>query len=202
MRKRTKWIVGLAAASVLLAGTSLAVVATTSTVGAGAGPGSQSAAASATPNAVPPVAPPTTAPQATADEVGGAAEQLLASVLPVVTTVADGDVDAVLTSLAAVASPAFLSGIEAERAELEDQGWTRTGEVRIDGVETLAYDATAAPSTATVRACLDSSDVVIHDADGNVVPGGSPRAWNIYTLEQADGAWKIIRQTFADDPAC
>jgi hypothetical protein len=67
-------------------------------------------------------------------------------------------------------------------------------------METLSYDT--ATAQATVRVCLDSSDVVIRNADGDVMPAGSPRAWNVFVLEQVDGAWKILRQTFTDDPAC
>ncbi|MFS0853048.1 hypothetical protein [Microbacterium sp. 179-I 3D4 NHS] len=198
MNARAKWIIAASAALVLAGAASVAVVATSQSGGGS----SQTPTADQTPAPVPPVVAPTTAPDATADAVVGASEDLISSVLSVTNTVNVGDIDAVLGSLQSVASPAYLSGVEAERMELEDQGWTRSGEVVIDGVETVSYDAAATPAQATVRACLDSSGVVIRNADGDVVPGGSPRAWNIFVLEQVDGAWMIMRQTFADDPAC
>lgn len=198
MNVRLKWIVAASAAVVLVGAASVAVFTLTQ-------PGdatSQSPSAAGTPAPIPSVVPPSTAPGAPTDAVESASEDLISSVLAITTTVNAGDIDVVLDSLKSVTSPNFLSGVEAERIELEDQGWTRSGKTTIDAVETLAYDAVGAPSNATIRACVDSTDVVIHDGAGDVVPGGSPRAWNIYVLEQVEGAWRIVGQTFADDPVC
>lgn len=198
MNARMKWIAGASAAVVLAAAASVAVIA----LGQSGSPSAQNASATATPTPIPTVVPPTTGPSAPAAAVEDAFEDLVSSVLDVTTTVNAGDIDVVLDSLKAVAAPIYLSGVEAERMELEDQGWTRSGQATVDGVETLEYDASKTPATASIRACIDSSDVVIHDAAGDVVTGGSPRAWKIFAIEQVDGAWKIIGQTFADDPAC
>lgn len=201
MTPRGRWGIAVAATVLVVGAVSVAVVVSAQTGGQPqAGPAGQAAAS--TPSPIPSIIPPTTAPGAPADVIESTSEDLLDSVLAVTGSVNAGDIDVVLDSLKSVASPAFLSGVEAERMELEDQGWTRSGQVVIDGVETLSYDEKADPVKATVRACLDWTDVVVRNADGDALPAGAPRAWNIYDLEQVDGAWMIMRQTFADDPAC
>lgn len=201
MSTRLKWIVAIATAAIVVGAVSVSMV-----VSARVGSQSQVAPAgrssTPTPSPIPSVVPPTTAPGAPAEAVADASEDLIESVLAVTASVNDGDIDVVLDSLKSVASPAFLSGVEAERMELEDQGWTRSGKVVIDGIETVTYDETADPVTATVRVCLDWTDVVVRNSDGDALSAGAPRAWNIYNLEQVGGAWIIMRQTFADDPAC
>jgi hypothetical protein len=162
----------------------------------------QGPASQPSPTPVPSVVPPTTQPGAPTAEVEDAAENLISSVLVVTTNVVNGDIDFVLDSLKSAALPTFLSGVEAERMELEDQGWTRTGSAKIDALETLSYDAEKTPPSLTLRACVDTSDVVIRNADGDVVTGGATRSWNIYELQQVDGNWMIVGQTFSDDPAC
>lgn len=201
MKTRSKWIIAGAVAVVVAGAASASMV-----VSAQSGGQSQTAPAgqssTPTPSPIPYLVPPTTAPGAPSDAIVSASEDLIENVLAVTNTVNAGDIDVVLDSLRPVASSAFLSGVEAERMELEDQGWTRSGTVVIDGIESVSYDAAADPATATVRACLDWTDVVVRNADGDALPAGAPRAWNIYNLELVDGAWMIMQQTFADDPAC
>lgn len=105
--------------------------------------------------------------------------------------------------LANVASGAYLAEIEAQFTELEANGWTTSGAPVVETVTVLPSTAET-PATATVEACIDSSAVLVLDADGEPVgTSSSPRAKHLFTLNQeANGSWRITSHSFANDPAC
>jgi hypothetical protein len=112
--------------------------------------------------------------------------------------VADSEITDELTS---VAAGAMLDEIEAQKMELEANGWSITGTPRL--VSAVVTDATS--DTATVTACIDSSDVATLDAQGTPIASSddSPRrATNIYTLDHHDGTWRVVARTFPNNPDC
>jgi hypothetical protein len=148
-------------------------------------------------------------PQGTIDdrhraEVEEAADELLVEMLPVVAEIDANEPIDVAAQLGTIASQAILSELEAERLEFETEGWSRSGTYRVDGVEVLDYTESGESASATIRACLDSSEIVVRRSDGSVVEPGadSQRAWNVYVLERTDDAWRFVGRTFTDDPAC
>jgi len=122
------------------------------------------------------------------------ADTTVASFLAAVATVQPAD-------FAKVASGAILEELQNDAQELEANGWSRTGVAEVDGVTVLESDD--AKGTATVEACVDSSDVATLDQNGDRLnPEGTARALNLYSLARTDGAWRVVSRTFPDDTAC
>lgn len=137
-------------------------------------------------------------------EIEDATDALLAEVLPVMAQIdSDGSVD-VSDQLSSVASQVLLSEIEAERLEFEVEGWSREGSYIVDSIEVLDYAESGDTASATVRVCLDASEIVVRRSDGVIVETdpSAQRAWNVFGLERVDGEWRIVGRQFTDDPAC
>ncbi len=129
-------------------------------------------------------------------------EDLLRSILPVVAPIDPNGSPSLADQLVNVATAGFIGELEAERLEFESEGWTRSGTYEIERVEVLSVDMASAPPTASVRACIDTSGLVITRADGERLPSNQTRAWNVFMLEQVDGMWRIHARTFTDNPEC
>jgi hypothetical protein len=112
----------------------------------------------------------------------------------------------VKAALASVATGAIIDAIQNQQQELKSNGWTQRGTAIVTSASITARDLTKAAPTATVSACIDSSDVITLDSTGKPITGaGSPttnRAINIYGLQQVDGRWMVVSQTFPDNPTC
>lgn len=159
-------------------------------------------------------APPTTAPasqdaididDAVRVDVEDSSETLVDEVFNVTVPIDPEEEVDLGTQLAGVVSDTYLSELEAERLEFEAEGWTRTGSFQIGTIEILDHQDDGDGSTATVRVCVDSSDVVVTNADGADIAGPSGNtAWNIFVLTKpADSEnWILVGRTFPDDPAC
>lgn len=107
--------------------------------------------------------------------------------------------------VAAVAGDTIIAELEADLLELDSNGWTRTGTPEVISASVIDQDDSATPPTATVQACIDSSDVHVIDSAGDPLPSdpSSARALNLYTLnQQDDGSWILVSRSFPDNPAC
>lgn len=110
------------------------------------------------------------------------------------------------SALADLVIDSYAEELHAQWLELTSQGWTLTGAPTVHSLEITALDDTSQPVTAEVLVCIDSSDVRVVDADGNVV--GDPdavmaRAQHRFTMIQADdGIWRISSHAFPDVPEC
>lgn len=158
----------------------------------------------ADPSGAPSTPGPSLAPQERA-EISEGASQTLTVVLDRTAEIDPSVPDDVVGDLSDVATRGYLSELESERLEFEAEGWTREGDYTVGDVEVLEHSSTSTGEVATVRVCVDSSEIVIRRADGEVIEASptSARAWNIVVLERIDAAdWRIVGRTFPDDPAC
>lgn len=105
-----------------------------------------------------------------------------------------------------VAVDAYAAELEAQWQELISQGWTIDGSPSLVSAEVTDLDAGAGTPTASVTACVDSSEVTISDAAGDQVgdPAATePRALHLFTLIQgSDDVWRISAHSFPNDPTC
>lgn len=133
------------------------------------------------------------------------ATDVLSKALAAPVTSADSadDLDAELKN---VAVGSYSAELQAQWQEYTSQGWTVSGSPTVESAKISRLDADADPPTAEVVACVDSSDVVVKDAEGRPVGGTSamsPRALHQYTLVQGDdGVWRISAHSFPNDPTC
>ncbi|MHA3683340.1 hypothetical protein ACXR2W_03685 [Leucobacter sp. HY1908] len=114
-----------------------------------------------------------------------------------------GDTDADLAKqLENVAQGSYLEELTAQWQELVTNEWSLSGAPTVVSTEVTDADATQA----TVRSCLDYSNVTVKDSAGNPVGTPDPaaaRALHIFTLTAGDdGVWRVLAHTFSDDPAC
>lgn len=162
--------------------------------------GRPSVQASASPRATTPA--PDPAPSAKAD---ASVENLQAAVVGFVDAVDSVSADSDPAAFADVVSGAARDELEAQQLEFAANGWSLTGDTKVDGVSVLASDPAGNPPSARVQACVDSSAVVVVDADGKPVPSNPDavrRALNIYDLNFVDGVWRVVSHSFPDDPTC
>ena len=104
-----------------------------------------------------------------------------------------------------IAAGSYLAELESTWLELEANGWSYTGAPRVDGLEILSLDEKATPATAELRACIDSTDVALVDADGERIGAAAdaqPRAAHLFSLVREDDTWRVAARTFPDDPTC
>ncbi|MGM1017106.1 MAG: hypothetical protein ACQEW8_06160 [Actinomycetota bacterium] len=105
-----------------------------------------------------------------------------------------------------VAVDAYAAELEAQWQELISQGWTIDGSPSLVSAEVTDLDADADTPTASVTACVDSSEVTISDAAGDQIgdPAATePRALHLFTLIQgSDDVWRISAHGFPNDPTC
>lgn len=138
-------------------------------------------------------------------EVSAETAELLGTVLAQTAEIDPQAPTDVVGDLSGVATRSYLSELESERLEFETEGWSREGSYSLGDVEVLEHSSTSDGEVATVRVCVDSSDLVIRRADGEVIETSpsSARAVNVFVLERADSAaWRIVGRTFPDNPAC
>jgi hypothetical protein len=161
--------------------------------------------------------PPTSAPEpsktagqpttgaANPTQIAGAVSSFLETVAEA-TAVPRDDALELETELAGVATGPILLEIENQRQELEVNGWTISGEPSVVSVNVEDSDLRSSPATATVSACIDSTEVTTVDSSGEplqtTAPAPRKRAINIYTLEFASGEWRVASRTFPDNPKC
>jgi len=205
---RTRVIAAIGAALLLLLA-GIAVIANTT----GAERPSAGSERTASPSAEPtPSAAPSHQPEGPATEAAdsdglsaSAAEATLAGYISQVDSAAAEPEDGV-ERLAEVAAGPMLLELELEYQELADNGWTRQGQAKLGDIAVLESDLGADPATATVQACVDSTDVVILDAAGKPLPSaadaGTPRSLNVFTLERDGADWRVTARSFPTDPNC
>ncbi|WOF22633.1 hypothetical protein N8K70_14740 [Microbacterium betulae] len=112
------------------------------------------------------------------------------------------DLEALLTDLAA---GSYRAELEAQWLELSANGWSYSGEPRVADLEIVALDERSDPATAEVTACIDSSEVVLLDAEGQRIGSQDdvvPRAAHLFALVRDDDTWRVTSRSFPDDPAC
>lgn len=153
---------------------------------------------------------PSSAPQAVVSTAPGELSEEDATALVEIAVVPPldevGTEQALDSALAGVVIDSYAEELHAQWLELTSQGWTLTGAPTVQSLEITALDDTSQPVTAEVLVCIDSSDVRIVDADGNVV--GDPeavmaRAQHRFTMIQADdGIWRISSHAFPDAHEC
>lgn len=132
------------------------------------------------------------------------AEELVGSYVERAAT-ADPDDPHAAEQVAAIAGDGIIAELQADLLELDSNGWTRTGTPRVVSASVTEQDDTVDPPTATVEACIDSSDVRVIDSAGDPLPTSpaSARALNLYTVsQQDDGSWILVSHSFPNDPAC
>lgn len=113
--------------------------------------------------------------------------------------------DAAARRLAQVATGIYLESLQAQLAELADQGWRQEGEPAVVLTELVEEDLSASPPTMTVRVCVDAGRVRILDDQGRDLRGeGAPDlSWHVYDLEQrADGRWLLAREELPAEADC
>jgi hypothetical protein len=113
-----------------------------------------------------------------------------------------GDADPGDASL--YASGAALSEVDAAAAEFESARWRQEGEITVVEIEEL--EEPTGRGTVVVEACIDSSQVAVIDADGNMVrstvDSGERRSLQWFEVDRASGTFKVIRAGFPDDADC
>lgn len=132
------------------------------------------------------------------------AEKVVVSYLSAVSEL-EPDAANVSAQVGGIAGEDLIEEAEADLLELESNGWQRTGAPVVVSVTVTEQEKDAAPPTATVEACIDSSDVQVLDASGEPLPKdpGAARALNIYHLVQNDdGSWIVASRTFPSNPSC
>lgn len=164
-------------------------------------PGSSTPAATSTHTPTPTPTPASSAPpeQFTDTEAELTIDGFLATVASAAFTADD------LGVLEGVAAGAILEEIRSEQLELDVNGWTKRGEARVESVTVVDMLPDAAPPTATVTACVDSSDVRFYDSANKPLFADaptSPRALNTFTLTLENSAWRVTSRTFPDNPTC
>jgi hypothetical protein len=134
-----------------------------------------------------------------------AAAGLVEAALVVPDAAAAPDEGELKTLLADIAAGSYRAELEAQWLELEANGWSYTGAPTVTALEILALEEDAEPATAQLRACIDSSDVTLVDAEGEPVgspEGVMPEAAHLFSLVREDDTWRVTARTFPDDPTC
>ncbi len=112
--------------------------------------------------------------------------------------------DATLKSIESVATGAAADEFAASAMEYSANGWTQEGTSKFVGKPKIADSTYQGKPAKLLEVCVDSSDVVIKDETGKVLPSSeSPaRSLNIFTLIQENGTWKIASHDFPNNPDC
>lgn len=114
---------------------------------------------------------------------------------------ADGGRD--FTQFEDAATGSALEDIRVEAEELSANKWTVEGTPAVVHVTPIPGGEPDG-AVRTVEACIDSSLVVVTDADGAVVRPSEPgrKSLNIYTLELHDGDWLVAGHSFPSQADC
>ncbi|WP_221585059.1 ARC6/PARC6 family protein [Microbacterium sp. G2-8] len=156
------------------------------------------------PTAAPRTAPPTPEPTAapvTGDLEEDAVRDLIDSALLPSTRGDKGNRVGLIRQLSDAVAGSYLAELEAQDAELAENGWTLEGDPVVESVEILSHHG----RDASVRACIDSSDVVMRDDAGDPVgslDARSVRAASVFDFVREKGVWRITARSFPDDPTC
>lgn len=132
------------------------------------------------------------------------AKSSVKSFLSAVTKI-NADSGTLATELSTVASGTIVDELANEQQELKANGWTLSGIATVDSVKIVSTNTSVNPSTVTVQACVDSSDVQTLDSDGKslgIQTGSAARALNLYTLQHNAAGWRIVSRTFPNDTTC
>lgn len=107
---------------------------------------------------------------------------------------------AIATDLSSILTESALEEFDAQAQEWNADGTRVSGTPRIENAHVTASDGT----TATVRACVDSSGVAVTNEAGSSLTDGTSllRALTDFSFVNDGGSWKLSGVSFPDDPTC
>lgn len=107
---------------------------------------------------------------------------------------------AVATDLSSILTESALEEFDAQAQEWNADGTRVSGTPRIENAHVTASDGT----TATVRACVDSSGVTVTNEAGSSLTDDTSllRALTDFSFVNDGGSWKLSGVSFPDDPTC
>ena len=107
---------------------------------------------------------------------------------------------AIATDLSSILTESALEEFDAQAQEWNTDGTRVSGTPRIEDAHVTASDGT----TATVRACVDSSGVAVTNEAGSSLTDDTSltRALTDFSFVNDGGSWKLSGVSFPDDPTC
>ena len=107
---------------------------------------------------------------------------------------------AIATDLSSILTESALEEFDAQAQEWNADGTRVSGTPRIENAHVTASDGT----TATVRACVDSSGVAVTNEAGSSLTDDTSltRALTDFSFVNDGGSWKLSGVSFPDDPTC
>lgn len=95
-------------------------------------------------------------------------------------------------------------GYKASALEFGLNGWSQEGQSTVVGEPKATDTEYQGKPAKLLEVCLDSSNVKVKDAVGNVISKdkSQQRSLNIFTLVEEGGTWKIADQAFPNNPDC
>lgn len=120
---------------------------------------------------------------------------------PATTVTLDQATEEKITSVATgSAAESFIAAAE----EFANNQWTQEGTAKVVGTPKIADGTYNDQPAKILQVCLDSSQVKVKNAVGDVINNTSApeRSLNIFTLIQDNGQWKIASHDFPNNPDC
>ncbi|MFW0155790.1 hypothetical protein ACN08X_07090 [Rothia sp. P6271] len=120
---------------------------------------------------------------------------------PATTVTLDQATEEKITSVATgSAAESFIAAAE----EFANNQWTQEGTAKVVGTPKIADGTYNDQPAKILQVCLDSSQVKVKNAAGDVINNTSApeRSLNIFTLIQDNGQWKIASHDFPNNPDC
>jgi len=146
-------------------------------------------------------APTSTVTAPTPSAPGGIDEELVARILGVTWTVLANPATAL--DLSEVLTGTALEDVENQRQEWVINEWRQQGTAEIVSTE---LEPTDDPAVTRAHVCVDSADVSVVDAEGNVInddiPAEETRSLMIVTFSLEGDQWRMSERQFPDDPRC
>ena len=107
---------------------------------------------------------------------------------------------AIATDLSSILTESALEEFDAQAQEWNTDGTRVSGTPRIEDAHVTASDGT----TATVRACVDSTGVPVTNDAGSPLTDDTSlmRALTDFSFVNDGGSWKLSGVSFPDDPTC
>lgn len=107
-------------------------------------------------------------------------------------------------TLEQVATGSALEDLRAQVAELATSGVSQVGTPEVVRARVVSERPRADPPTATVRACLDYTNVDFVNPDGDSIknPDAAQRVAVILVLEQRSRAWLVAERGYPANPTC
>ena len=107
---------------------------------------------------------------------------------------------AIATDLSSILTESALEEFDAQAQEWNADGTRVSGTPRIEDAHVTASDGT----TATVRACVDSTGVTVTNDAGSPLTDDTSlmRALTDFSFVNDGGSWKLSGVSFPDDPTC